>query len=371
MSDRTVISQVQENRYVQYFCDVPDKDLASFMHDSNLCKLRKRFGVEGMKAIDSVIFSFLRVAGIIEEDSMLVDSSVLPNNIVYPTDTRLIVKAFNKMEYFSKRYQIPIWWDKQEINQLWREYNLNRNSTDIMGIFFELLLSFSNALRIFEKIVQTLDDSDNEKEKEKAQMLLNLLTELQHQNEQKLAEKKHIPNRIVSLDEPDARPIKKGKQHPRCEFGSTVQFSFNRQGFMVTMENFIGKPNDTTLWSTTAKLFEKKMKATPEYAIGDQGYRSQINQQIPIGASHIFLGKSQDVNEEQQDYCRKARSATEGFIAVAKNLRGFGKSLYRGFEGDRIWSILCQVAYNLKKFIQLYKDEKISEKSLMRLCLLC
>lgn len=112
------------------------------------------------------------------------------------------------------------------------------------------------------------------------------------------------------------------------------------------------------------------MKGAPEYAIGDQGYRSKINQEIPKNSVHIFLGKSTDVEEQQQDYCRKARSATEGFIAVAKNLRGFGKSFYRRIEGDRIWSLLCQIAYNLKKFIQLYKDEKISEENLMKLGLL-
>jgi len=82
------------------------------------------------------------------------------------------------------------------------------------------------------------------------------------------------------------------------------------------------------------------------------------------------LGKSSDVCEEKQPYCQKARTATEGFIAISKNIRGFGRSLYRGFDGDRIWSLLCQTAYNLKKFIQLYTDEQISEESLMKLGLL-
>ncbi len=34
-------------------------------------------------------------------------------------------------------------------------------------------------------------------------------------------------NRVVSFDEPDTRPIKKGKEHPACEFGSRVQFYNN------------------------------------------------------------------------------------------------------------------------------------------------
>lgn len=368
LSDRAVIGQVKENRFIQYFCNVSDENLFFFMHHSNLTKLRKRFGIKGMEAIDTVVFNLLRVAKVITNDSMLIDSTVLPNNIIYPTDIGLMFKALEKMKQVANRCHIPVWWDEQDVSKLWREYNLNRKKTEIINFFFEFILILSTALLKFEEIVQTLKDSD--KNKEEALRLLDLLILFQEQNEQKLAGERYISNRIVSLDEPEARPIKKGKKHPKCEFGSTLEFSFNRQGFMVTMENFIGKPNDTTLWSMTTELFKKKMKATPEYAIADQGYRSRVNQTIPKGASHIFLGKSLDVDEDQQAYCQKARSATEGFIAVAKNLRGFDKSLYRGIDGDRIWSILCQVAYNLKKFLQLYKDEKISEESLMILGLL-
>ncbi len=338
------------------------------MHPSNLSKLRKRFGVKGMEAIDSIICNLLQIAKVINHDSMLIDSTVLLNNIIYPTDIGLIFKALKKMKQVANRCHIPVWWDEQEVKQLWREYNLNRKDIEIAHFFFDFILILSDALRKFEKIVQTLKNSD--KDKKKALQLLKLLILFQDQNEQKLAGEKHIPNRIVSLDEPDARPIQKGKKHPKCEFGSTLQFSFNRQGFMVTMENFIGKPNDKTLWPMTVELFEKKTKGTPEYAIGDQGYRSRANQKIPKGTLHVFLGKSLDVDKEEQEYCQKARSATEGFIAVAKNLRGFGCSLYRGIDGDRIWSLLCQIAYNLKKFLQLYKNEKLGEESLMKLGLL-
>ncbi|MCK4518083.1 transposase [Candidatus Babeliales bacterium] len=368
LGDRPVVEQVKENRYIQYFCNVPDEELRTFMHHSNLTKLRKRFGVKGMEILESAIFNVLRLAGIIKEDSMLTDSTVLPNDIIYPTDVGLIFKAFGKMKQFAKRYHIPFWWDEQDLKELWREYNLNRKKDEIIVYFLEFMLIYFDALQIFKEIVRAFEASDEEEEK--ARQLLDLLILFQAQNEQKLEGEKHIANRIVSLGEPDARPIKKGKKHPDCEFGTTLQLSFNRQGFMVTMENFIGKPSDKILWPTTTELFEERMKGLPEHAIGDKGYRSRINRKIPQGTPHIFLGKSSDVCEEKRDFCRKARSATEGFIAVAKNIRGFGRSLYRGFDGDRIWSLLCQTAYNLKKFLQLYNDEKISDESLMKLGLL-
>ncbi len=368
LGDRPVIKQVQENRYIQYFCNVKDKDLMTFMHNSSLSRIRKRLGIEGISIIESNIFNDLYLADIIEIDSMLIDSTVLSNNIIYPTDIQLIFKGFEKMKQFAKHHGIPLWWDDKEIKEMWRAYNLNKNKGKILDYLFDFAEEFLDALLILKEKVQNLKTSDSKKEK--AEALLALLLLLEEQTEEKLRGNKYIKNRIVSLDEPDARPIKKGKKHPDCEFGTTLQLSFNRQGFMVTVENFIGKPNDTTLWPATAKLFMERMDCVPDFAIGDQGYRSKINLKIPSKTEHIFLGKSSDVPEEEKDYCRKARSATEGFIAVAKNLRGFGRSLYRGFEGDKIWSSLCQTAYNLKKFLQLYYKEKLTEDSLIKIGLL-
>jgi hypothetical protein len=138
------------------------------------------------------------------------------------------------------------------------------------------------------------------------------------------------------LDEIDARPIKKGKSYPACEFGTTLQTSFNRDGFMITAENFIGVPGDKTLYPATLALYKERMKAYPEIAVTDGGFRSRNNFKESKGkVEHVFLGRSSDVPEEKRDFCHRARSATEGFIAVAKNWRGFGKSLYKGSMGIR------------------------------------
>ena len=79
------------------------------------------------------------------------------------------------------------------------------------------------------------------------------------------------------------------------------------------------------------------------------------------------MGRSSDVEEPQQEACRQARSATEGFIAVAKHLRGFARSLYRGLQGATLWTRLSQCAYNLKKFLQLYRAEALEESTLIKL----
>ena len=153
---------------------------------------------------------------------------------------------------------------------------------------------------------------------------------------------------------------------------TTAQMSFNRQGFMITVENFIGNPCDKTFYPDTVELYIKRTKGYPDTIVTDPGFRSRDNfEKTPEEVTNVFLGRSSDVDgEEKRDFCQKSRSATEGFIAVAKNLRGFGKSLWHTLKGHRMWSLICQTAYNLNKFFQLYYEEEIEEEKLSKLGLI-
>jgi hypothetical protein len=238
LSDEQVVAQVKENRYMQYFSNVPDKELQTFLDPSSLCRFRKRIGEQGCAIIEEEIFAILHRSGSIQGDTCLMDSSVLPNNIIYPTDVQLIFKAFGKLVIFAKTYDLSLWWDQDEVKKRWRAFRLDKKGerTTYLSQFHLLLIP---ALKTFSHKIEVLDAS--QQEKQNAQNLADLLVLLQTQTLEKLAGEMHIKDRIVSLDEVDARPIKKGKSYPTCEFGTTLQMSFNRQGFMITTENFIGQ----------------------------------------------------------------------------------------------------------------------------------
>ncbi|MBF0202680.1 MAG: transposase [Desulfamplus sp.] len=365
LSDEKVINQIKENRYYQYFCNVSDEQLHHFLHPSTLCRIRKRFGEKGVEIIEQIVFDVLRDTGVIDTQYALIDSSVLESNIIYPTDVQLIYKAFCKMALFAKNYKITLWWNHDGLKAKWREFKLNKEKDAYVYLdLFALMLK--DALPLFK--VEINNSKAPKHIKEGAKLMLDILKLLSEQTDLKLQGEKHIDNRIVSLDEPQARPIVKGKTHPKCEFGTTFQACFNRQGFMITVENLIGNPNDKTLYPGTLELFLKRMKMYPEIVVTDLGYRSVKNFKFGQDkVNTVFLGRSSDVPENKREACQKARSATEGFIAVTKNWRGMKRSFYKGFSGDRIWSLLCQAAHNLKKFFQLYNNEDVSEKSLMAL----
>lgn len=362
-SDRRVIKEIKENRYIQYFCNVPDASLKTCMHPTTLCTFRKRLGAQGIAIIEEEVFHHLKNAHAIEADMMLQDSTVLESPIIYPTDVRLLYKAFDKMAIIAKQAQIEPWWDQSQIKKLWRAYHLDKSKPLAYLCAFYLL--FEPALETFATHQRDLPKGTL---KTQAQERLDALLILDEQTQLKLEGERHIPHRLVSLDDLDARPIQKGKRHPKTEFGTMLQFAFNRQGFMITAENFIGKPDDKTLYGPTFEQYIKRMQALPNGAVTDSGFRSAKNLKLRAeDLDFVFMGNSSDVDEAYQATCLSARSATEGFIAVAKNLRGFGQSLYRGIKGATIWTLLNQCAYNLKKFLQLYHNEELSEETLMAL----
>ena len=326
-------------------------------------KFRQRIGSQGVQTIETLMFERLRAAGVIKNDAALMDSSSLPNNLVYPNDVDLLYKAFEKMASFAQALAIPLWWDHSALKKRFRAFSMNKKQERLVFLLeFDIL--FRKACRQFKKIARGLENAVHKK---KADHGLEVFQLLRRQTKEKLSGQTHIKNRIVSLDELDARPIQKGKAFPPCEFGSTNQMSFNRQGFMVTCDLFQGQPSDKTLFETTLKKYQRRLQGTPVWVVTDKGFRSQHNFKVSQAIPHVCLGKLEDVGESQKEFCKSARSATQGFIAVAKNLRGFGKSLYRGLSGDQIWAGLCQTAYNLRKFLLLYRQEQLPEETLRKL----
>ncbi len=128
LSARKAVAQVKENRSLQYFCHVPVEGLQTFLHPTSLVVFRKRLGEEGIAFIEQDVFDRLRRTGVIQGDDALIDSTVLPSNIVYPNDVHLLVKAFKKMKQCATLNNLPLWWDDDEIKTLWRAFGLAKGT---------------------------------------------------------------------------------------------------------------------------------------------------------------------------------------------------------------------------------------------------
>src|SRR3989454_6572473 len=197
------------------------------------------------------------------------------------------------MEAVAREGQIELWWDSPHVKQRWRAYNLR--PTDRLAYLREFSTVFVPALERFAAHLAHLPQSPL---RQRWSHLLEVLTLLNAQTQQKLAGQSHIDHRLVSLDDLDARPIKKGKSHPSTEFGTTLQMTFNRQGFMITTDNFIGQPNDKTLYGPTLQRFRERMQAYPGMAVTPLGFCSAHKLQLkPQPIQPGLFGSSLDGDE--------------------------------------------------------------------------
>lgn len=155
-SDQGVIELVQENRYAQYFCNVADHDLPTFLDRSTICKFRARIGSKGIDRLEHHLFAHLRDSGAIENDAVLIDSSVLENNIVYPNDVLLLYKALDKMRLFARQVGIALWFDHAHIKARWRAFN-RAGKAQRAAFLSEFDRLFRSALKEFKQIVKTID----------------------------------------------------------------------------------------------------------------------------------------------------------------------------------------------------------------------
>ena len=150
LSDRKVISEMKENRYLQYFCNVPDQGLSTFLDPSTLCRFRQRVGEKGVGIMEDQVFEHLKRADVIKADMMLMDSSVMESPIMYPNDVRLLSNAFGKLGQCAKKQRLSLWWDTDQFKSRWRAFNRSKAAerssyfTEFSAFFVPALDTFSN-----------------------------------------------------------------------------------------------------------------------------------------------------------------------------------------------------------------------------------
>jgi hypothetical protein len=102
-----------------------------------------------MAIIEEAVFDHLKDAQALEVDMMLQDSTVLESPINYPTDVRLLYKAFDKMAILANKAHIAPWWDEAEIKKLWRAYHLDK--TQPLAYLCALYLLLEPTLETFAR----------------------------------------------------------------------------------------------------------------------------------------------------------------------------------------------------------------------------
>jgi IS5 family transposase len=162
-----------------------------------------------------------------------------------------------------------------------------------------------------------------------------------------------ITDRLVSLADPDARPIGKGKLGKRYEFGYVFQLAEitentrrGARGLILPAASKIGSPNEPDLLPATVAELDR-LAIRPREAAFDGGFEpAQANDLLPD--TNVFVaGRQQPTSRRPKKRLAGYRVGAEGRISHLKRGYGLRRSRLRGHDGARTWVGWGLLAYNL------------------------
>lgn len=162
-----------------------------------------------------------------------------------------------------------------------------------------------------------------------------------------------IADRLVSLADPDARPIGKGKLGKRYEFGYVFQLAEitentrrGARGLLLPAVSRVGSPNEPELLPTTVRELDRLGVRLREAAFDGGFDPGQANRLLPETAVFV-AGRQQPASRRPKKRLAGYRVGAEGRISHLKRSYGLRRSRLRGHDGARAWVGWGILAYNL------------------------
>ena len=156
--------------------------------------------------------------------------------------------------------------------------------------------------------------------------------------------------RLVSLHDPDARPIKKGRLGRPVEFGYKAQVVDNEDGLVLGYDVKTGNPADAEQLAPAIKRVHKRLGRVPQQATADRGYGEAVV--IPRKGKP---GNARQAIEHSPGFRElvKWRIGSEGRISYLKRRYGLDRSLVNGRDRTATGCGYGILTHNLVKVANL------------------
>jgi IS5 family transposase len=165
-----------------------------------------------------------------------------------------------------------------------------------------------------------------------------------------------ITGRLVSMFDPDARPIRKGKLGKPNEFGYVAQIcevtehtKRGARGFILPVATALGNaPENTLLPITTGEL--ERLGLRPREVALDGGFQHRQTEEAlsELAPQRVFIaGRQQPWSHRTQRRLARYRTGAEGRISHLKRSYGLDRSRLKGEAGARAWNAWAIATYNL------------------------
>jgi transposase, IS5 family len=364
-----LVREVSDSIHLRRFCEVgiggrvPD--------ESTLRKHVHRLGAGTIEAITVAVIARSAAQTAFRPRAARIDSTVVEADVKFPTDAGLAADGVMLLARAGKRLRglagpgAPRVRDrgrgaKGRLRRLGR--TLKRRTEQAKAETLKITAGCGELLRKSVREARRLArflEAGSDAQRAAAAALVELIGRCERVLEQielRLAGEK-IPDRLVSLHDPDARPICKGKLAKKTEFGYVQQLceitdkTTGARGYLLPPTTAPGNPGENQLLPATLKHADKLGLKLKEIAL-DGGFSGGPTDDALADSRQqpqtvYIAGVREPASPRTRRRLYRYRAGAEGRVSHLKNRYGLRRSRLRGHGGQRAWCIWSTLAYNL------------------------
>jgi IS5 family transposase len=351
LSDEVVCELWLENPYYQYFCG---EEL--FRHRlpfdrSSMTHWRNRMGAERLQALLQESLAAATRSGAIKPADLaraVVDTTVQPKNVTFPTDAKLVNRAREKLVTLAKKLGVELRQSYVRVGKIAlvkHQRYAHARQFDRAGKALRKLKTYLG--RVIRDIARKID---GEPPLETAfASLLSLARRVRDQQRGQRGPK------VYSLHAPEVECIGKGKPHKPYEFGVKVSVATTLKRckggqFVTHVQALPGNPYDGHTLARVIPAIEALLGNTIERLHTDAGYRG--HNAPPEYKFKVYTAKQKRRVTPQIKREMRRRSAIEPVIGHLKSEHRMDRNYLAGRHGDASNAILAAVGYNFRRLIR-------------------
>jgi IS5 family transposase len=352
LSDEVLCERWLENPYYQFFCGEEFFQHRLVFDRSSLTRWRQRMGEEKLQALLQESLSVATKTEAIKPadlNRIIVDTTVQPKNVMFPTDARLLNRAREILVRLAKRQGVRL---RQSYARVGK-FALIKHQRYAHAKQFKRANKALKTLRTYlGRVIRDIArkiEGDGWLKEVIFGPILSLARRVRDQKQHQRGPK------VYSLHAPEVECIGKGKAHRPYEFGVKVSvattLSRARGGQFVTHAKALpGNPYDGHTLATVIPDMERLIGNIIERILADKGYRG--HNAPPDYKFRVFTsGQKRRMTPKIKRELRR-RSAVEPVIGHLKAEHRMGRNYLWHRKGDAINAVLAAVGYNFRRLIR-------------------
>ena len=379
-----LVREVSDSFQWRRFCRISLN--AAVPHSTTLIKLTRRYGAELLEDLNQKLLLKCREEKIIRGRKLRIDTTVMESDIHYPTDAGLLADGVRVLTGITRKLkgfglatrtgmQARTRSVKRRILEISKALCVRSGQTydrvkKITGNILKTTeVVVSQAKKVLKNAGQALK-RNSKKIKQGAKKLVGKLDEYIVLTEQVIAQtrevqkgNRHIPNRVISIFDREARPICKGKLKSPTEFGRKILLQETEDRIITGYKVLEGNQTDGEVLIGAVEQHVETFGRSPTAVATDRGFSSKDNEEelIRLGVKRISIRQRGKPKAERKAYekqgwfkrLQKWRAGIEGTISVLKRKYGLERSRLRGTPGCEVWLGLGVFTYNLRRITAL------------------